>query len=207
MLIYKTTNLINNKFYIGQDSHENPLYLGSGTLLKRAIKKYGVANFKKEIIEDNINSYDILNEQETYWIAFYKNLYPNLMYNIKPGGAQGYFSKSHRLNIGIAVKKRGNPHKNRAVIINNEKFISIKDASEKLKINYRTIVSRMNMSDNYSLWYYEDSPKIFNEYEIHGKAAGAAKSNSIKYICPICNKKGNGNGFKSKHFNKCKTTF
>jgi len=41
MVIYKITNLINNKFYIGQDIKNNPKYLGSGNLIISAIKKYG----------------------------------------------------------------------------------------------------------------------------------------------------------------------
>ena len=40
MIIYKTVNVLNGKFYIGQDSKNNPEYIGSGTLLKRAIEKY-----------------------------------------------------------------------------------------------------------------------------------------------------------------------
>jgi len=203
MIIYKTSNLINNKFYIGQDSHENPKYLGSGTLLKRAIKKYGLKNFQKDIIENNIKTYDILNEKEKYWISYYKKLYPDLCYNIKPGGAQSYFSKTHCENIGLSVKKRGNPHKNHEVIINTKHYKSVKEASESLMINYKTIISRINIKNNYSLWYYADEPKTFIKNEIHGKAAGASKANVKEYICPVCNKKGKGNGFKGKHFNNC----
>ena len=49
--IYMTTNLVNGKKYIGKQKGEiNDSYLGSGTLLLRAIKKYGKENFKKDIL-------------------------------------------------------------------------------------------------------------------------------------------------------------
>ena len=49
--IYKTTNLINNKIYIGQTTRVNSkIYLGSGDILRSAIKKYGKNNFKNDIL-------------------------------------------------------------------------------------------------------------------------------------------------------------
>jgi hypothetical protein len=67
MIIYKTTNLITGKIYVGQDSKNNPNYLGSGKYIWNAIKKYGKENFKKEII-CGCNSREELNEKEIYWI-------------------------------------------------------------------------------------------------------------------------------------------
>lgn len=51
--VYKTTNLVNNKIYIGvhRTNKLNDNYLGSGNLIRRAIFKYGVHNFKREILK------------------------------------------------------------------------------------------------------------------------------------------------------------
>jgi hypothetical protein len=51
-VVYKTINLINNRYYIGvhRTKDVNDKYLGSGVLLKVAIKKYGKKNFVKEIL-------------------------------------------------------------------------------------------------------------------------------------------------------------
>jgi hypothetical protein len=50
--IYKITNLVNKKIYIGvhQTKNLNDEYFGSGMLLNRAIKKYGKEFFSREII-------------------------------------------------------------------------------------------------------------------------------------------------------------
>jgi hypothetical protein len=86
MIIYKTTNLINDKFYIGKDTKNNPNYLGSGKYLHRAIKKYGIENFKKEILEACIDI-KTLNEREKYWIK--ETNAQKIGYNIADGGTGG----------------------------------------------------------------------------------------------------------------------
>ena len=81
--IYKYTNLINGKVYIGQSdninqrrkAHRNsPFNPNSSTyncVFYRAIRKYGLENFKFEIIEEC--SKDKLNERERYWIKYYRS--------------------------------------------------------------------------------------------------------------------------------------
>ena len=85
MIIYKTTNLVNGKIYVGQDSNNDSNYLGGGKLLKLAIKKYGRNNFKKEILEE-CESIDELSEREIYWISKFNCLDKNIGYNILEGG-------------------------------------------------------------------------------------------------------------------------
>ena len=86
-IVYKTTNLINNKIYVGKDLYNKPKYYGSGKLLRLAIKKYGKENFKKEIIEVCIDI-DDMNLKEVFWIKELNSYAPN-GYNINYGGKGG----------------------------------------------------------------------------------------------------------------------
>ena len=63
MVIYKITNLINNKVYIGKTISDRLDYFGSGIIIKNSIKKYGIENFKKEIIDETLSVKE-LNEKE-----------------------------------------------------------------------------------------------------------------------------------------------
>lgn len=88
--IYKTTNCVNNKVYIGkkQSSKYIPTYLGSGKVIKQAIKKYGRENFANEII-DRANSLEELNLKEKYYVTLYKEALGRDCYNIAGGGDGG----------------------------------------------------------------------------------------------------------------------
>src|SRR5574343_920872 len=96
-IIYKTINEITKKFYVGQHKTENinDGYLGSGSLLKRSIKKYGIENFKREILE-LCESKSHMNEREIYWIDKLNAKDLNIAYNITKGGEGD--RKSTRLN-------------------------------------------------------------------------------------------------------------
>ena len=88
MIIYKITNLINGKIYIGKDKHNDPKYLGSGKRLTSAIQKYGQLNFLKEIIE-YCQSEKHMSEQEKYWINHFDSTNRLIGYNLTIGGEGG----------------------------------------------------------------------------------------------------------------------
>lgn len=88
MVIYKTTNILNGKIYIGKNKINNSNYLGSGKILKESIKKYGREFFIKEIIEECYNI-ETLNIREIFWINHYNSIDRNVGYNISKGGDGG----------------------------------------------------------------------------------------------------------------------
>lgn len=85
--IYKITNKINGKIYIGKHSTDNlnDGYMGSGVVLRQAIKKYGVENFTKEILEFCDKEVE-LNDLEKHYIDKYKSTDKSIGYNLTKGG-------------------------------------------------------------------------------------------------------------------------
>ena len=96
--LYKTTNLINGKYYIGIHTTSNLKdgYLGSGKYLKLAIQKYGHENFKCEILEWCENRDELLKrEEELVTEDFIKD---ELCMNLRQGGSGGWTSEQQRCN-------------------------------------------------------------------------------------------------------------
>ena len=96
--LYKITNLINGKYYYGMHS-TNDLddnYMGSGKLLKEAYNKYGIENFKKEIIQ-YCDSFDELSNLEKTIVNELLIKDPNC-YNLIEGGY--YITEEQLKKIG-----------------------------------------------------------------------------------------------------------
>lgn len=91
--VYKTTNLLNNIYYVGVHSTDdlNDGYLGSGFLLQKAINKHGVCNFKREIIK-MCKSREEAFEVEAN-IVTESLIKTRKVYNRAPGGQGGYLGE------------------------------------------------------------------------------------------------------------------
>lgn len=118
--IYKITNKINGKVYIGQTIHSIEYRFSRHCLksqngcvvLHNAITKYGKENFKVELIEEV--PIEKLDEREIYWISYYKSTNRKFGYNILLGGNLGRrgFSKLSKEDIDklIELDKQGISH-------------------------------------------------------------------------------------------------
>ena len=109
--IYKITNQINGKIYIGKHSTNNlnDGYMGSGLLIKKAIQKCGIENFTKEYLAC-CDTEEKLNWLEKFYIKKYKAR--EVGYNLTDGedGSLGHIDSIEtrkKKSISHTGKKRG----------------------------------------------------------------------------------------------------
>lgn len=164
--IYKITNKINGKSYIGQSvnigkrwSHHltvayNDQYAKSQFYIHYALKKYGKENFSFEVIEECTR--DELDEKEKYWIAYFDTY--NNGYNLTPGGDSSPGSKIQIDQYDL----QGNYI---------QTFEGITDAADQLNIGIGNIITclkrRAQSAGNY-MWRY------------HGEEAPTPYINTVK---------------------------
>lgn len=90
--IYLTTNLVNNRKYIGKCEYSRKNgwkdYLGSGVALKNAVQLYGRENFKRDILTE-CESQEELDLKEVEFISMYNACESEEFYNIASGGEGG----------------------------------------------------------------------------------------------------------------------
>lgn len=127
---YKITNLINGKYYYGIRSTNKDLdkdkYFGSGNKIKNAIKKYGIENFKKEIITDYPTRKEVSDHEHR--VVTMELVLDENCYNLIIGGddktyftgeKNPFYGKKHteetkqklkELNLGVNNKFYGKTH-------------------------------------------------------------------------------------------------
>jgi len=108
--IYKVTNNTNGKYYIGRHKTYNPNddYMGSGPLIRKAIKKYGKSNFQKEVLFVFDNEKECIEKEIE--LVNESVIHDEMCYNLCKGG-KGGFDHINRLglNAGDNSHMRNNP--------------------------------------------------------------------------------------------------
>ena len=99
--VYRTTNTINGKFYIGIHStwSLDDGYLGSGTRLRRSIQKYGKEHFECKLLQFFTTRQEAFDSEV---LEVSKHLEDPLCMNLRPGGAGGWTVEQQRKNSAKA---------------------------------------------------------------------------------------------------------
>ena len=216
--IYKITNLVNGKIYVGQSvdmerRFQKHLYANDNFLIHKAIRKYGRQNFSFQILEEC--SQEQLNDKEILWIKTLNSMVPN-GYNMIDGGSNGA-----GLAKGYEVIQYSLDGEYMA------EYPSARQASRQTGIDHHTICDCCNNINHHAggfQWKYKNSNKEIvpinirldftvlqidketNEViqEFNSIAEASKKLNIAKStICKVCNGKGKtAGGFKWKYKNK-----
>jgi len=105
-VIYKITNKLNGRYYIGQHktTNINDRYMGSGKLITQAIKKYKVENFTKEImfVFDNFEEMNTMEEM----LVTEEFVKKENTYNLQPGGKNALVTEEQKRMISETLKGR-----------------------------------------------------------------------------------------------------
>lgn len=177
--IYKVINRKNNKKYIGKHITENinDDYLGSGILLKQAIKKHGKENFEKEILFVFDNEKDMNDkEKELINLSLVKS---QEYYNISLGGYGGVtvLNKEHPLFETTCSKMSK---------IKLKKSKEISETVKKLHVEKRVGMYGKKQSDN-------QKQKVTE-----------ALKNQARFLCEFCGMRVIKGNYTKWHGAKCK---
>lgn len=151
--IYKITNLINNKKYIGFKTYTKGWeeYMGSSKLLKEDIKKFGKENFQREIIEEG-GSLKELQEKEIAHLTknnvlerddYYNQSIPHPRFRRLKGGSHCNKGKTWEEIYGVEYA-----NKKREALRNRIKGKTWEDiCSDKEKAKQRRVLAKQNKTE------------------------------------------------------------
>lgn len=152
--IYKITNSINGKIYIGSSKNFYSRYLAHkskkniNTYLGRAFRKYGFENFIFEVLESP-EIVDLI-KREQFWMDFYKSYDKSIGYNSRPTAESNLgFKHSDSTKNKLSESQKGKPRKNGNSYRNysdtqREKF---KNTMKELKHDWKQ-VSQFDLKEN-----------------------------------------------------------
>lgn len=162
MFIYKVTNKINQKQYVGQTTRTISIRFlqhckWSTSALGNAIKKYGKDNFYTELLS-KCDSPECLDSCEDYWIDHFQTLAPN-GYNLVTGGrrhrvwSETSLVKASKSKLGIKNPQYGKlssqTQKNKASLANKGKPKSLEHRAKLSAANIgkkASVETRLKMS-------------------------------------------------------------
>ena len=182
--------------YVGKDLYNNDNYIGSGKLLRLAIKKYGICNFKKDILECCIDIEE-MNNQEIFWIKNLNTFSPN-GYNINVGGKGGdtytHRSEEEKLLFKKNLKQKHTGKKrSKEVVLNMSLSRSGKPQKRRENVECPHC-HRIGDKLNFSRWHFDycklNPNRIIKEI--------------IKTECPFCHMVLNKANASQWHFDYCK---
>ena len=227
--VYKTTCLINNKIYIGKrvclENTLAPTYLGSGTSITNAIKKYGTENFTREILEFCHNNEELC-EREKYWISIFRSTDRKVGYNLTIGG-DGLLNPSPEVRLKMRKAKLGtHPHLSEEVIQKKREISSRVHKGKKLSDETKKKLSIINKGrwsgDNNPMRNPEIKERVSkslrerysmmpnsmqgkrHSIETRKKISEAQKGRKApQFKCPICGRMIGGIGNYNRHYNLC----
>ena len=183
--IYKITNTINNRYYIGVHHTANPMdsYYGSGPAIKSAVEKYGKENFIKEILYETADREDAYAKERELVVTLYED---SLSYNMKPGGIGGwdyYNNDPNRKNCmhdkevanrvsEVLKEKYKNDEKYRKQLIENSKKATLASAEVtrgKKRPEHSIRQKQYCAEGRYDHFFAKRTPSIFKVINPHGE--------------------------------------
>lgn len=216
--VYKTTNMLNGRFYIGvhKTKNLNDKYLGSGKLIQQAVSKYGAEHFNREILKFFPSYIEALAyEKELVTEDLIKE---GVCYNLVVGGGKPpimigednprYGKKSPESSLRMTLNNPGrgkfgedSPSFNRVSVVdsNGETMAVYKDdprylSGELTHVNKGKITVRDKSGNVFHVT--KDDPRYLS-----GEVSHATKNRVLE--CPYCHKVG-GNSMKRWHFENCR---
>jgi hypothetical protein len=177
-IIYKLTNTVNDKIYIGAHvtKNINDEYMGSGYALNRAKKKYGIEKFKKEILHMFDNEQDMWKKElEIVNENFCKD---STNYNIRTGGVGGWNhwngSDAHR-----EASRRGGKSAAKKL---NEFIAEQKANNTEWWQDWYSKVVEQNRNKNSNGWiHYTEHERDERKKKLSQKQSGSGNSQFGKY--------------------------